>query len=168
MSNKKSKKLICIFAILTVIAGTMSGCANQTQIPFSDCKWTWTVENVTKAEGKPKEVYDSVYGGDTYTYDKKFMKYDGTIKYMFDENGSLASVAWSYVDEDEDNVMQFYKYLQNAEKRKHGKSEFSNTNDTAYGDVWHLDDCTVIITTLTVNGNSGLQYAYINKGYSKS
>ena len=145
---------------------TLAGCASSTAIPFSNAKWSWRLADVRAEEGNAKDKTVSVYGGDTYLFDKTYLGHDGTIKYMFNEEGNLASVAWTYTGNDSKEVMDIFKTIDNAETKKHGESEFSNTNDTAYGDVWYLDGYHIVITAFSYEDKTTVQYAYINEEYS--
>ena len=162
------KKTGLRFAVLAaVLILLLSACGSMADIPFSGAKWFWSGENVLAYEGDAVDTYRSVYGGNTYVFEKEFMNRSGTVKYMFDADGNLASVAWAYSSGDSEDVTELFRQICAKETREHGKSEFSNTNDTAYGNVWYLEDCDIIVTTLTTDAGSALQYAYINKDFSK-
>lgn len=162
----KRIKLICLLLCAVMVTVLLSGCRKETKIPFTDIKWNASEEDVKNAEGEPKEVYNSVYNGNAYAYDKTFLTFDGTVKYMFSEDGKLASVAWAFQSTDPEQVSRVYKIIQDREIQDNGRSEFSNTNETAYGDVWYLDDVDILITRLDMVEGSALQYAYINKDFS--
>ena len=84
----------CTIGLSIVMAAGMllTGCGKKTaQIaPFSDATWE-TVESdlATLETGEEKETYPSMYYGQTHTYAKSYLDYDGTVKYMFDDKGQL-------------------------------------------------------------------------------
>ena len=84
------------------------------ECPFSGLPWNSTEQELFDAEGDFTSSYASTYGGLTYTYENRYMNRDGVIKYMFDEKGSLASVAWAYTASDADDLDALYREIQNV------------------------------------------------------
>lgn len=149
--------------LLLLIAATMlsfSACGKRDEIncPFSKAKWSWSVTEVTAAEGKPDEVIASIYGGDTFLYEKEYLGRNGTLKYMFSKDGKLASVAWAYVSDDAKDIENLESELTLYEENRIGNSSVSPENNTSAGNVWYLDNGDVLISTVAVNGSCGLQY----------
>lgn len=162
------KRKIITIAALMLMALLLCACgkANSFDCPFSDAEWTMSPEALKSAKGEPVEIYASVYGGDTYIYPCNYLGNDGNIKYMFSEDGQLASIAWSLAGENEE-IERVFNEIDRAETKLRGKSEFSSKNDATNGNVWYLDDGDVMVSRITANGSSALQYAYIAKDFSK-
>ncbi len=95
------------------------------------------------------------------------MEREGTVKYMFAENGKLASIAWAFVTDNAEDLKALYKAIDDEEIGRHGKSAFASQNATSFGDVWYLHDCDIVISTIFGNDTCGLQYAYILHEFSK-
>ncbi len=164
------KKVVCLLlAILMLLS--LSACSTAQNalptVPFSDADWLWSLDELQNHLGLPESTYLSVYGGNTYTYPLNYMGREGTIKYMFSENGKLASIAWAYITEDASDLKVLYTAIDNDEISRHGKSGFSSQNRTSYGDVWYLPVCDILISTIFSNESCGLQYAYILHEFSK-
>ena len=161
------KRLITIAAAM-LIAVLLCACgkANSFECPFSDAEWTMSPGELSSVMGEPVEIYASVYGGDTYIYPCDYLGSQGNVKYMFSESGQLASIAWSLAGENAE-IEQVFNEINRAETKLRGKSEFSSKNDATNGNVWYLDDGDVMISRITANGSSALQYAYIAKDFSK-
>lgn len=164
-------RLYTLTLLLLFFALTLCSCgANESEItdcPFSPISWDTTMEKLISAEGECDETYTSIYGGDTLTYGKDYLGRSGTLKYMFSENGKLASIAWAYVTEDSEDLLALYKEIDKFETAKNGKSQFSPGNSTSYGDVWYLKDRDILISTIFGENSCGLQYAYIHHDFSK-
>ncbi|MDO5444831.1 MAG: hypothetical protein Q4F31_04330 [Eubacteriales bacterium] len=156
---------ILFFALLFSACGVQR--SEETGCPFSSVLWDTDAEKLISIEGESDEIYASVYGGDTLTYSKDYLGHSGTLKYMFSEDGRLASIAWAYVTEDAKDLVALYKEIDEFEISKNGKSQFSPENSTSYGDVWYLKDRDVLISTIFGTDSCGLQYAYIHHDFSK-
>jgi hypothetical protein len=114
----KGKYLFPFFLILILV---LTACGKMLNIPFSNAKWSWSEKNVLESEGELKETYNSIYGGNTFVFDKEFMGYDGSVKYMFADNGMLASIAWAYSSNAQEDVSRLYSQIVNKETKIHGK-----------------------------------------------
>lgn len=134
--------------------------------PFSDVQWSVTPGELTAALGDPGQIYASVYGGDTYVYNKEYLDCSGSVKYMFSDSGELASMAWSLTGSDGE-IGKVFEQINGSETKLRGESAFSAQNDATNGNVWYLDAGDVLISRISVNGSSALQYAYILKDFSK-
>ena len=115
-----------------------------------------------KNEGTDHETYDSVYGGITYTYPKEYAGVSGTIKYMYDADEKLASIAWAYGSDDADELRGLYETIHSDLVAAHGDSGYNTEKGTNYGDVWYLEDGNIIISAMITDSQKALQYAYIS------
>lgn len=165
------KKIISIFLVF-VILFSLCACGQAYKgavhnVPFSAADWSWTQEQVKSAEGDPDEVYASIYGGDTYSYYREYLGRQGTLKYMFTDDGKLASIAWAYVDGDKSIIDDLYSQIRNDEISRNGKSSANTDGNSTNGNTWYLNDCDILVYTIYLGEGSGLQYSYINRDYSK-
>lgn len=130
--------------------------------PFTEITWEDDFEDVTNLEGDNYESYDSVYGGTTYTFPKKYLNLDGTIKYMFDGDGKLMCVAWSYGSDSLDSLTELYDEIHSDVEAAYGESGYNTNASTNFGDVWHLDGGDIILSVMNTNTQKALQYSYQN------
>lgn len=167
------KKFFTLCLTLSFSAALLCGCGSKEtavlpDCPFSDLKWASSVKDMEKAEGTDHETYDSVYGGTTYTYDKEYQGVSGTVKYMFDEDEKLASIAWAYGSENADELYQLYEAIHADVVAAHGESGYTTEKETNYGDVWYLEDGNIIISTMVTDSQKALQFAYLSPERSTS
>ncbi len=145
----------------------LAGCgavatSSEPDCPFSELKWSSSIKDMKSAEGTDYETYDSVYGGTTYTYDKEYLGASGTVKYMFDEDDKLASIAWAYGSEDADELYALYDTIHTDLIGTYGDSGYNTSKETNYGDVWYRDEGNIIISTMVTDSQKALQYAYLS------
>ena len=166
----KTTKITSLVLVLTLfLTMFLSACGEKKAIdcPFTDLGWETTIDELFEAEGECEEPYASVYGGLVYTYPASYMGYDGTIKYMYDENDVLMSVAFAYGSEQNAELevaelKEFYdKLVENIEK-DHGKSDYDTDKPTNYGKVWELKEGHIILSVMLTESNKALQIAYVN------
>ena len=161
------KKILSLCLTLTLAASVLLGCGSNTDgslpdCPFSELTWTSSVADMEKAEGTDHETYDSVYGGTTYTYTREYKGLSGTVKYMFDADEKLASIAWAYGSDSADVLKQLYEDIHADVVSTHGESGYNTDKDTNYGDVWYLEDGNIIISTMLTDTQKALQFAYLS------
>ena len=175
---KKNKKTYTFFSVshcflaftLTLLlAGLLSACGEKKAIdcPFTDLGWETTIDELFEAEGECEEPYASTYGGLVYTYPASYMGYDGVIKYMYDENDVLMSVAFAYGSEQDaeleaEELNEFYDKLAADIEKDHGKSSYDTNKPTNYGKVWELKEGHIILSVMLTESNKALQIAYVN------
>ena len=157
------------FAFALLLTGILSACGEKKTIdcPFSDLSWETTTDELFKAEGECEEPYASTYGGLVYTYPASYMGYDGIIKYMYDENDVLMSIAFAYgSDQDAEleagELKEFYDKLVSDIEKDHGKSDYDTDKPTNYGKVWELKEGHIILSVMLTDSNKALQIAYVN------
>ncbi len=166
--KKKSFWMPALLLALLLLAACGNSREDALQgIPFAEAVWDLQEQALREKLGEPQEEYASVYGGNTAVYPMEYLGASGTVKYMFADDGKLASIAWAYVTEDSEELAGLYRVIDEQEASRHGKSEFSSRNSGSYGDVWYLHDCDILISTIFGSESCGLQYAYIRHEYSK-
>lgn len=168
--KKISRTMTALFIIIT-LCHTLIGCqgtsvSSNAICPFSTLDWTATYEDMIAVEGNGHESYDSVYGGSTYTYTKDYLGETGIIKYMFDAENKLMCMAWAYTTDSMDSLDRIYNTIHQQVVKEHGESGFDNANSTNYGDVWYLESGDILITAVTTESETALQYAYLNPAVS--
>ena len=164
-----ASRCLLAFAFTLLLTGLLSACGEKKAIdcPFTDLGWETTIDELLDAEGECAEPYASTYGGLVYTYPVSYMGYNGTIKYMYDENDVLMSVAFAYGSEQDaeikaEELKDFYnKLVENIEK-DYGKSDYDTDKPTNYGKVWELEEGHIIISVMLTDSNKALQIAYVN------
>lgn len=162
---KKSKKLLSLLFCLILSATLfLSGCGKTEAIdcPFTDLGWETTPKELFEAEGECEEPYDSTYGGQVYTYPVSYMGYDGTLKYMYDEEDVLMNVAFAYGSKDADELKEFYDKLVADIEKEYGKSSYDTDKSTNYGKVWELKEGHIILSVMLTDSNKALQISYVN------
>lgn len=167
------KQLIHFCLTLFLAAALLCGCGDKEasllpDCPFTELKWSSSVKDMEQTEGTDYQTYDSVYGGTTYTYEKEFQGVVGTVKYMFDEDDKLASIAWAYGSDDADELYRLYETIHADVVKTHGESGYNTQKETNYGDVWYREDGNIIISTMVTDSQKALQFAYISPEQSTS
>lgn len=97
------KSVILLFLIAMCLFICSCGQSKKAECPFTEITWENTLDEVLALEGEPLDSYPSTYSGTTYTFSKDFHDMSGTIKYMFDDNDRLMSMAWLYIPESKDD-----------------------------------------------------------------
>ncbi len=170
MKVKYLAKFIAIITINTVLL--ISGCGQvnpqkELDCPFSDMDWTSTTADVFAIEGEDYSTYDSIYGGITYSYLKEYQGYDGTIKYMYNDEDKLMCVAWAYGSDNIDEILTLYNEIHATVVEQYGESGYQTDQSTNYGDVWHLEQGNIVISVMATSSNKALQYSYLNPAVSQ-
>lgn len=162
------KKKICSLCLTLFFAAALfCGCGSKKSealpdCPFSELKWESSVKDMENVEGTDHETYDSVYGGTTYTYDREYQGVPGTVKYMFDQDDKLASIAWAYGSDDAEELYKLYDTIHADVVAAHGESGYNTQKETNYGDVWYLEDGNIIISTMVTDSQKALQFAFLS------
>ncbi len=156
------------FPLLCLLLCCLTGCKgqkNQPPAPFSALTWNASYEDVKEAHGNEIESYPSVYEGTTYVYEAVYQERNGTLKYMFDSEEKLMCIAWAYETDDPEDLESVYRSLKKEVEDVHGES-CSPSAASGYGDVWYLQEGDIILTAVSVQDGSALQYAYLNAAVS--
>lgn len=159
--NRFFALFLCLFT-----AGMLFACGKNgdgaLDCPFTELDWDNTAEEIIAAEGEEYSTYDSIYGGLCYTYPKEYEGHTGVIKYMFDEEDRLVSIAWTYNTESSEELAAVYEELNHAAIEAYGDSGKSAEGVGNYGNVWHLEGGDIILTTMSTSELSVLQYSYLH------
>lgn len=158
----RTPALIYAAFLLCALTGCSGGKAGQAAAPFSSLTWDSSPEDLKQLEGEAKESYDSNYNGTTYVYDGEYQGRNGTLKYMFDADEKLMCIAWAYIAADADDLDAAYTSIHAEIVAAHGESGYHPSGSTNYGDVWYRAEGDIILSALTVEGQSAMQYAYLN------
>lgn len=168
-----------LITLLIAAAITLSACtygkpadalpdSNQVGAPFSGSAcWDWDIDRLEKEMGSCAESYVSIYGGTTYTYPQSCFGRDGTVKFMFSEDGRLASVAWAFITDSSDDLNTVYEEAELNETKNNGEDSSLTEGVGSSGKVWYTKDTDILISTVAVGGSYGLQYSYISRDFSK-
>lgn len=155
-------------SIVLAVSILFTGCGKKTaQIaPFSDATWELTESDLSTVEpGEEKETYPSMYYGQTHTFDKSYLEYDGTVKYMFDDKGQLMGLAWTVVAKSEAQYQEIYKTLKDKLKKEYGDST-DRSGQTNAGDVWYTEDGDIILIGSSTDKLKVIQCGYLNPAVS--
>ena len=157
------------FAILLASCALLTGCGSKAaslNCPYTTLSWEDRVDDMTALEGANYETYDSIYQGTTYTYAKDFLDYGGTIKYMYDEEGTLCNVSWAYTGTSEDDVMDVYNAVCSEMSDRFGEG----TVDDGVGnlcEMWVLENETVMANAVITDDTKVMQVAFMSASVSK-
>lgn len=165
------KKALSLCLVFSLAAALLIGCGSepdgtQPECPFSELKWTSSVQDMEAVEGTAYETYDSVYGGTTYTYPKDYKNVTGTVKYMFDDKDRLSGIAWAYGSENESELYTLYFSIHGDLVESYGSSGYNTEKESNYGDVWYRKEGNIIISTMITNSQKALQFAFVSPDHS--
>ncbi len=159
------KKIIGSLVFCGALACTaLYGCGKSEPIdcPFTELGWDTTEEELFAAEGDYISSYDSTYGGTTYTYERSYMNKEGTVKYMYDENGVLMNVAWAYGSTNSDELKELYDDIHAGIEEEYGESGYQASGIANYGDTWEMKEGNILLSVMDTDTNKALQVAYVN------
>lgn len=169
--NPKKTVWTLLLAACLLFSLPFSGCSEKKKAepidcPFTDLGWDTAPEALFEAKGDYLEAYPSTYGGQTYTYAGSYLEQAGIIKYMFDENNGLMSVAFTYSADSTEELQAFYEEVLAETKAIYGKSASEADEEaslgTSYGHVWRLEEGNIVLSVMLTNSNKALQIAYVN------
>lgn len=166
---KQLHKFVASLLLLTSITLTLTGCsssAKEVTCPFTDITWESTLEDVQALEGEPQDSYYSSYKGTTYVYEKEYLGLSGSIKYMFDDEENLMSMAWLFLPESDEKLEEVYADLVEQTNKLYGKSGFDSDMTTAKGEVWYLEDGNILIGVMSTGVNEAIQYQFFHPDVS--
>lgn len=139
--------------------------------PFTVLSWNASTEEMIAVEGGDYETYPSVYNGTTYTYPKQYLGKDGTVKYMFDQNGALMSAAWAFSSENIGILQDLYNEIEASVNTSFGESGYNADGSNSvgnYGNVWYLEQGDIVLSTMITSEVKALQYAYLHPSVSNT
>ncbi len=170
---KQLRKLIPLFFVLTLFSTLTAGCGKKVpECPFTTATWESTREDIASLEDGEGEIYDSIYGGVTVAYPKKYKEWDGTVKYMFNEENRLVSLSWMYEAKDSEDLTAVYELIHGEAEDMLGESGFKFNSEqfaelASPGDVWYLETGNVILNTVDASDAKLLQYTFLHPDVSQ-
>ena len=166
MNIRHVVSVILISCFMIISFSACSKDSSSINCPFTEMSWEDTTDRMISLEGDGYDTYDSIYKGLTYTYPKEYLGNTGMIKYMYDGNGKLCNVSWSYTGDSEDDVMEVYRAVVEDMNKLHGNS----TNDDGVGnycEMWISSGGTVMANAVITNDTKVMQIAYMSADVSK-
>lgn len=158
-----------IASLLLFSSISLLGCSSATKevtCPFTEITWESSLADVQASEGELQDSYYSTYKGTTYLYEKEYLGLPGTIKYMFDDEENLKSMAWMYLPESKEDLESVYADLVNQTTKLYGKSGFDSDMSTAKTQVWYLEGGNILIGVMSTGVNEAIQYQYFHPDVS--
>ena len=163
---KKTHKFVASLFLISGMVLSLMGCntasSKNVVCPFTEATWEYTPEEVQNAEGELQDSYYSVYDGTTYVYEKEYLGLKGSIKYMFDSEDNLRSIAWLYLPESKEDLENIYTDLSKQTTKIYGKSGFNSDMSTAIGEVWYLEGGNILIGVMSTGVNEAIQYQFFH------
>lgn len=134
---------------------------------FTKLDFENTEEEMLSIEGKAIEEYPSLYNGVVYRYaDKNYEGLNGSIKYMTDDKGNIACIAWLYESDSAEDIDNAYEKIHGELVKQLGISENASEGIGNYGDIWYFDDVHVQISAVVTDDYNGMQVSYMDSAYS--
>jgi hypothetical protein len=168
MRNKKFTHILLTVVLLFTL---LSGCGKQTGdkavAPFSDATWNYTVDDVKEMAGDDYTTTDSVYGGDCYILPGTYMDYDGSVKYMFDDDDALVCIAFACTNSDPDKISELYEKINKDVTDTYGEGTHTAKHSSNSGDKWIRDEGNILLLVLSTDDASALQYSYLHPSVSR-
>ncbi len=159
--------IVAVLSLLSICFAEVDETPEKFCCPYTSIWWEAKLEDVLALEGKGYETYNSVYGGLTYVFSREYKGASGQIKYMFDAEGNLSSLAWMYTDGDLDAVLATYAEIYAELEAQLGETGYANANQTNAGGVWYTPEADILINVVTMQESAALQYTYINPNSSR-
>lgn len=156
-----------LFLSSTVLS--LFGCSSTSKevlCPFTEITWESSLADIQSLEGELQNSYYSSYNGTTYVYNKEYLGLPGTVKYMFDDQEKLMSMAWLYFPESAEDLENVYANLVNQTTKMYGKSGFNSDMSTAKGEVWYLENGNIVIGVMSTELNEAIQYQFFHPDVS--
>lgn len=162
MKNKLNYVILSIISILIVFIIFTSINMNTPNIPcpFTEVPWNNTMEKMLDIEGKNYKTYNSIYDGLTYSYPKKYLGLDGTIKYMYNDTNEIQCMAWAYNADNITDLESIYTNIEFDLISKYGESDYQPDQKSNKGHVWYLDEYNIILSAMTTETQKVIQYSY--------
>lgn len=161
-----SPKYFLTLMICILLAGSLAACGQTAEstpaAPFTSLGWDSTAEDIIAEEGDAFSTYDSIYGGLCYTWPREYEGHTGTVKYMFNDENRLVSVAWAYTAESADEIRTLYESINASVGEVYGESGYNANGVGNYGNVWHPESGDIVLSTMASTESSFLQYAYLH------
>ena len=165
MKRLRKSVILLLFVSVSLLLCSC-GQSRKVECPFTEITWENTLDDVLALEGEPLDSYASTYSGMTYTFSKDFHGMSGTIKYMFDDNDKLMSMAWLYIPQSKEDLENVYQTLCDETNQLYGESGFDSDMGTAKGNVWYLEDGNILVGVMSTGSNEAVQYQFFHPDVS--
>ena len=162
---KHLHKFTASLLLITSVTLSLLGCAStpkEVVCPFTESTWASTLEDIQASEGELQDSYYSSFKGTTYVYPKEYLGLSGIIKYMFNDEEKLMSMAWLYLPESDEELEDVYADLVKQTDKLYGKSGFDSDMTTAKGQVWYLEGGNILIGVMSTGVNEAIQYQFFH------
>ncbi|MGN0290214.1 MAG: hypothetical protein ACI4DQ_11450 [Lachnospiraceae bacterium] len=164
------KKLLNFFLITALLLFFLTGCRTKAQeqavAPFSDATWNKTPEELIGLEENDFTTTPSVYGGDSYLFPVTWLDHEGTVKYMYDQNKNLVSIAFYYETQSREDMEILYDTIRKQALEKYGES-IPTTNQDNLGDRWIRSEGNIILAAFWTKESCALQYSFLHPSISR-
>ncbi|MFV0504733.1 MAG: hypothetical protein ACK5LT_12325 [Lachnospirales bacterium] len=150
-----------IVIILISVVFLLSNVKKNIPCHFTDVPWRNTMDKMLEIEGNNYSTYPSVYNGTTYSYKKDYMNLNGTIKYMYDDQNNIKSMAWSYSAPTLEDLENVYDSIETMVISKYGESHYSPDVSSNQGAVWYLDGYNIILSAMMTDTQKAIQFSYV-------
>jgi hypothetical protein len=169
--NQSSIRRNSAFLVLLCLVFFLAGCQSKTEAaavaPFSTATWDCTTQDVEAMAGDDYTVTDSVYGGDCYILPLSYLGYEGSIKYMYNEDNELMCIAFTYTDSDPEEISELYDQIYADVTESYGEGIHSAKHYSNSGDKWVRDEGNILLMVLSTESASALQYSYLHPSISR-
>ena len=182
IKNDYLRKTKC-FALVLCIMASLLGCAGKadnrvvTEVnknvsekynpSFTGITFNISEEEMLSIEGEAAEEYPSLYKGTVYRFaDKEYAGMDGSVKYMTDDEGNIACMAFLYESDDSEEIKTAYEILHSELVAKYGESGNGSESQGTFGDLWYFDDVHIQISAVITTEYKGVQVSYMDADYS--
>ena len=165
---KLIRKTFCLFLVISMSIVSLLGCSSKdVTCPFTEITWEDGVEEIMALEGESYEEGTSIYSGDCYKYKKEYKGLDGIIQYMFDEEGNLASMKWTYECDSADEASELYQEIEDELTAEYGEGDFDSTFESQVsGNVWYSDKGNIILMYSIVTDYNAVQFSFVSPMHS--
>lgn len=164
------QKISVLFLLVILSLLIFSGCRNtdkvQTVAPFSEAGWESTPQELSSFHESTPDTTLSVYGGNSYLFPVTWMEQEGTVKYMYDENEQLVSIAFYCEADTLENLTALYDTIRSQAFREFGES-IVTTNQDNVGDRWIRSEGNIILAAFWNEESCALQYSFLHPRISR-
>ena len=165
----KLKKVITVILTITIVSTAFMACGGEksADIPFTTLGFESTHVEMTEELGEPIEEKPSVFGT-AYSYPCEYKDQEGVVQYIFDEDGKMTSVRWSYACEEGDDITNLYTDIHKQLENKYGETKESTESVTNLSDIWRLDTGNIEVAAIVSSDLNVIMYTYLSPENSTS
>lgn len=173
MNRRESISVLLIWALIALML--LTGCSvsakiGETVCPFTEVGWKCSEKTLKAYETGDFTTYPSVYSGTTYNYHKDYMGHNGTIKYMYDNNGDLKCIGWLYSAENMEDLTEVFDMLYDECNEKYGDYDYVAPGGGVVGNaggVWYRDEGNIVLSQMTTDDVLAVQCTYLHPDVSR-